>query len=570
MKRLFKGLIPLFLILGILASVAWYLLVYDQEFTRDMLISQARQFDARGNVDFAATLYDLAYDYTGKDEDVAIELANQYRNDGNYTKAEYILTHAIADRGTPELYMALSRIFVEQDKLLDAVALLDQIQDSTVKAQISLLRPEAPKPSEDPGYYTRYLTVELASDGVIYYTVDGDYPSLGDEPYQEGIPVSGGETLITALSVSEDGLVSKLSMLKYTVGGVIEEASFTDPVFEETIRQMLGVDSGAKIMTDTLWNITELDMPQGIQRYEDLKLLPYLQKLNISGFRYENMEFLTTLTELQELHMDSCRFPVEDIATIASLPKLEKLTLSNCALSTISGLENAVNLTYLDLGSNTLRNLEPLSGLTMLRDVNLGHNAVTDLTMLSGLTELTTLDISYNSVHTLSPLAQCSKLSWLNAGNNMISTLEGIESFTALTHLDLDHNKLSDVYQLSNCTQLTELNLSNNILKEIESLSALTELTKLNISYNQIYLLPTWPEGSKLSILDGSYNLIESVYPLRNLEELTYLYLDYNKLYSVDAIAGCYRLVMVNVYGNEITDVDKLKEHNIIVNYDPT
>ena len=125
MKRFLKSLVPLFLAAGILASVCWYLLVYDREFTRDMLITHARFFDSRGNVNFAARLYDMAYDYTGQDGEVAIELANQYKADGNYTKAEYTLTNAIADGGNAQLYVALCKTFVEQDKLLDAVALLD-------------------------------------------------------------------------------------------------------------------------------------------------------------------------------------------------------------------------------------------------------------------------------------------------------------------------------------------------------------------------------------------------------------------------------------------------------------
>ena len=46
--------------------------------------------------------------------------------------------------------------------------------------------------------------------------------------------------------------------------------------------------------------------------------------------------------------------------------------------------------------------------------------------------------------------------------------------------------------------------------------------------------------------------------------------MDYNKITSVDALADSYRLVQVNVYGNEISTVSALTAHDIIVNYDPT
>ena len=46
--------------------------------------------------------------------------------------------------------------------------------------------------------------------------------------------------------------------------------------------------------------------------------------------------------------------------------------------------------------------------------------------------------------------------------------------------------------------------------------------------------------------------------------------MDYNQITNVDALASCYLLVQVNVYGNSIESVSALTEHDIIVNYNPT
>ena len=54
------------------------------------------------------------------------------------------------------------------------------------------------------------------------------------------------------------------------------------------------------------------------------------------------------------------------------------------------------------------------------------------------------------------------------------------------------------------------------------------------------------------------------------MHNLTHISMDYNALTSIDSIANCYNLVQVNVYGNEIENVDALKERDIIVNWDPT
>lgn len=571
MKLFFKRCVPFLLALCILASIGWYLLVYDREFTRDMLISQARHLDAGGNSQLAAKLYDLAYDYTGQDEDVAIELANQYRKTGNYTKAEYTLTHAIADRATADLYVALCKTYVEQDKLQDAVAMLDSIPDPVIKQQVDAMRPAAPQPVAEPGYYSQYISVEFEkADGTLYFTTNREYPSTANNPYIEPISLPGGESTIYALRVSSSGLVSPLTILGYTISGVIEEAVFADSVVEQAVRELLQLPEGEVIMTDMLWDIKEFTVPAGMKSLDDLLLLPYLETLTIESQSISTLAPLSNLTHLTSLDLTGCRFPASELKVIAGLPVLEKLILSQCGLSTISDLSGAQNLKFLDLSRNTLRNLEPLIPMTTLEELFLQHNAVTALDSLTTLTDLTVLDISYNSVANISPLAACESLAWLNAGNNQVSKLDGIDTFPALTHLYLDHNQISNVAVLGKCTELIELDISHNTITYILELGNLTKLVKLNCSYNDLYHFPIWPKGSSLSVLDASHNNIEALNPLAELEELTYVYLDYNRLTTLDPIAECFRLVMVNAYGNEIRDVSKLTSHNIIVNYDPT
>lgn len=571
MKLFFKRCVPFILALGILASIGWYLLVYDREFTRDMLISQARHFDASGNSQFAAKLYDLAYDYTGQDEEVAIELANQYRKAGNYTKAEYTLTNAIADGGTADLYAALCRTYVEQDKLQDAVAMLDSIPDPAVKQEIDAIRPDAPQPTSEPGYYTQYIDLEfISSEGTLYYTTNKEYPSISHEPYSGPIPLPGGETTVYAIRVGSNGLVSPLTIVGYTISGVIEEAKFSDPAMESAVRQLLALEEDQVIMTDMLWDVLEFTVPAGIESLSDLILMPYLEHLTIEAQNISSLAPLSTLTGLKSLDLTGCRFTPSELKVIAGLPQLEKLVLSQCGLSTIADLAGAPSLRYLDLSRNTLRNLEPLIPMTTLEELFLQHNAVTALDALTPLTNLTVLDISYNSVTNIAPLSACSSLSWLNAGNNLVDKLDGIDSFPALTHLYLDHNLLSNVDVLGKCVDLIELDVSNNDVKSILEFGNLVNLVKLNVSYNDLYHFPIWPEGSALSVLDASHNNIAALNPLAQLEELTYVYLDYNQLTSLDPIADCFRLVMVNAYGNDIRDVSKLTAHNIIVNYDPT
>ena len=571
MKKALKIVVPLVLTLAIIASIGWYLFVYDRDFTRDMLLQQARKFDTQGNTELASWFYDRAYEYTGQDQHIAIELANQYKADGNYTKAEYTLTNAIADGATVELYVALCRTFVEQDKLLDAVNLLDTIVNPVIRGQLDAIRPEAPVPQQEPGFYTQYIPVNLkAENGTLYCTNDGTYPSTSSGAYTEPFILPAGETTVSAIIVADNGLVSPLAVFEYTVGGVIEPVNFTDPAIAASVRQMLKADEDDVIYTNDLWDVEEYTIPAEAKQFEDLRYFPYLKKLTATDISFDTLAHLSELKDLEELTLTGCKIPNEDLALIAQLPLLTKLTLSNCGLSTIAALESAQNLTLLDLSNNAVRNLDALSATVSLRELYLQHNAIMDLSALSNLSHLEVLDVSYNSLTTLAPLATCTGLNKLNAGNNALTSLTGLENMNKLTALDVQANDLKDIYPLAGCTEMVELNLSGNELVELRALAAMTKLEILDFSYNQVEGLPAWPTNCALYSINGSYNVIASIDGLAKMPELAYVYMDYNELTDITSLANCHHLVMVNVYGNEISEVSSLTEKSIIVNYDPT
>lgn len=572
MKKATRFLVSLILGLLILASIFWYLFIYDRDFTRDSLLSQARFQSLHGNSRLSSWFYDAAYGFSGHDENVAIELANQYKRAGNYTKAELTLTTSIHDQPTVELYTALSKVYVEQDKLLDAVQLLDNISDPTIAAEISKQRPAAPKADQEPGFFSQYIDIHLFTDGnTVYYTTNGEYPSVAGLVYESGITLPAGETKVCAISVNKDGLVSPVTSLNYTVTGVIEKVEFTDPVMEATMRELIHVSSTSTVNTDALWGITEFTAPEGVKDFSDLKYLPNLTKLTIREQTIPSLESLSTLSKLVVLDLTGSTFPVEELSILATMPSLSSLTMAECSLSTIAGLENAENLTYLDLRNNTLRNLDVLATMPALAELDLQHNAVTDLSKLSGLDKLVKLNIGFNAVTSLAPLRECTKLTWLNADNNQITLLEGVDNLTALTDLSVSNNKITDVSLLAGLTELQNLGIASNTISDITMLNNLTKLQSFDFSgNNQITELPDWPDGCALTTIDGSYNTLTSIDSLKNMQNLTHVYMDYNQITNIDALQNCYCLVQVNVFGNAIGDVSALRSKDIIVNYDPT
>lgn len=572
MKNIMKRIVPVLLAIAVLACAVWYIFVYDRDFARDLLLTQARYLDSDGQSDLAAWFYDQAYAFADNDEDVAIELANQYKASGNYTKAEYTLSRAIANGPSVKLYTALCKVYVEQDKLMDAVSMLDKVSDPDIKAELEALRPALPAVSMAPAYYTQYITLDItAENGNLYVSLDGEYPSVNEDGYAAAIDLPQGETTVYALVIGENGLVSSLGIYGYTIGGVIEPVVFADPVIEAQVREDLGISEETVVYTDDLWMITSFSVPTEAQIYTDLTRMIYLKDLTILNAVSEELNCLSSLKELESLLITGSELTKDHLTTISSMEHLKSLTIAQCGLSDITPLVNAHNLEYLDLSYNSIGDISPISSLPNLKTLYLAHNALTDLSALSSLSSLENLNVSYNSLTSIAPICTNLTLTALDVNHNLLVSLGALDNLPNLKELNVGYNKLTEVDVLGNCSALVELDVSNNALTDISSLAPLMNLRTFNCSYNAITALPDWSTAISLVELDASYNQISDLTPLRQMMCLNILNLDYNpEISDITPIAYCPVLLEVNLFGTKVIHVDILTQQSIIVNYNPT
>lgn len=578
MKKFFKVVIPIILVLAIIACIGWYLFIYDRDFTRDMLLNGARYFDARGNHTISGWLYDQAYIQADNNDTVAIELADQHIADGNYTKAEFTLTRAISDGGSTELYLALCKAYMDQDKLLDIVKLLDSVlaenstADPAVKQELQALRPAAPTCTPEPGFYSQYIDADITCEsGTLLVNANGEYPSVHDAPYSEPVVLGDGENTIYALAYTENGLVSPLSVFGYTIGGVVKAVEFADDSVEEAVRLHLGVDEKKVLYTSDLWDLTYFTVPAEAKDLSDISNLIFVEDLAIDSVPSGQLSHLSSLVNIKSLQIRNTPVSAEDLKVIGSLPKLKSLVISNCGLTTAAGLETAVELEYLDLTQNTIRDLKPISGMTKLQGLYLQNNALNDLTLLSNLTSLKQLDVSFNLLDSLNPIYNCSELVYLGASNNKITSLAGIEKLGSLETFRFSGNTAQDISPVSGCANLRQLDISENMILDISSLSVLNNLETFDFSRNMVTELPAFEKTCKLITIDGSHNQITTLDALEGLENLNNVFMDYNEgLESIEPLVNCPLLVQVKVYGTKVADVTALLDIDVIVEFDPT
>lgn len=571
MRHFLKKLIPLLLTLGILFSVGWYFLVYDTTLTRDLLLRQAQKFEQDGNTTAAVWLYNLAYLQSGGDDTVAIELSEQFKAIGNYSQAEATLNRAIQDGGSVDVYIALCKTYVEQNKLRDAVAMLDKVGNKQIKEQLDAMRPEAPTASAKSGPYTQYLQVSFSgSNGTIYLSTDNDYPSMLTDAYATPLTLTAGETVVYAVTVAENGLVSPLAKYNYIIQNVVEEVFFTDGYIEASLRKQLQIPENRPIYSEMLWSVEQFTVPELAESCEDLKWLVNLESLTIEKAIFTDFSPLANLVNLRTLKVTETPIKNSDLAFLSGMKHLQSLTLSGCAISTIAELDALEEITYLDLSNNTIRNISSLSAMTMLEYLDLSNNALISLQALEKLTNLKTLDVSYNFLSSTSHVASLTALQELDVSSNNLMILEGIGSLTALRHFSAAYNNLIDVDILKSCILLQTLDVSHNTLLNIQVISGLVQLEELDFSYNEVSKLPEFNTNCALRIIRGEYNMLTSLDRLSGLRNLTHIYMDYNSnIANINSLRYCDALQVVHVYGTKVTDISTLADKGIMVHYTP-
>ncbi len=568
--RALKQLFIWILILALLGGAAWYFLSYNPALTAGLLADWGGASLEKGNTDWAIQCYRWANELQKEDQEISLTLAGIYKSQGNYTKTEYTLVNAIYNGGDETVYRELCKVFVEQDKLLDAVELLDHIADPVIHDALNAQRPAAPVADAEPGMYNQYISVGLDGQGATVYTALGENYPTTDSPYDKPITLVLGENIISALSVGENGLVSPLAVFGYTVGGVVETVELTDPALEGYVRELLGRSDSYDLTTADLWSIEEMTIPAEVTDFSQMGYFSGLLRLTIKEQKALDISFLSQMSKLVSLDLSGCALDSQQLSVIAGLPYLQELNISGCGLSTIAGLSGMTGLVTLDASVNSISDLSPLMGNAGLTTVNLQHNAISNFGALANQESLLRLDLSHNSLGDLSAVATCKNLSYLNVSNNVLTALPGISALTKLSELDASYNDLADIAGIGSCAALEKVNLSNNALTLMDELVGLPELTDLDVSYNDIVIIPDFPDNAKIASFNGCHNFFEDVSGLADLLSLNYVYLDYNNITDINVLAGCINLIQVNVFKTNVEDVSALLDMDVIISYNPT
>ena len=115
-------------------------------------------------------------------------------------------------------------------------------------------------------------------------------------------------------------------------------------------------------------------------------------------------------------------------------------------------------------------------------DAASAHDAVTETMTLTA--RPICVNVFTNSITDLSPLSELTGLMYLQLHTNSITDISALAELTSLTSLDFQRNSITDISPLSGLTSLTSLVLWGNSITDINPLSGLTSLRDLYLREN--------------------------------------------------------------------------------------
>ena len=272
------------------------------------------------------------------------------------------------------------------------------------------------------------------------------------------------------------------------------------------------------------------------------------------------LEFAVNLTYLNTQY----NFDITDLSPLAGLTNLKTFALGCNSHTDISFLSGLTNLTDLNVGGNGFTDISFLSGLTNLTRLHLGNNDITDISPVAGLINLTELGLLGNDITDISPLAGLTNLTRLVLLGNDITDISPLAGLIKLAYLDLRENSIRDISSLSGLSNLTSryftLWLGNNDIRDISSLSGLTSPIRLSLRLenNNIRDISPLSGLTNLTDLDVGGNDIRDISSLSGLTNLRDLRLGFNSIRDISLQAGLTSLTFLDLKFNSIRDISSL------------
>jgi len=208
--------------------------------------------------------------------------------------------------------------------------------------------------------------------------------------------------------------------------------------------------------------------------------------------------------------MRSLTQPDVDATTLPCSAMAELSTVTARGVSSLEGLQYAVNLSSVTLEDSSVASLAPLSGLLRLQSLDSLGGSLTTLDSLADTPALTVLTVRDNALAGAVDLGRFPRLVQVDLSGNSITDVSGVDELPELWWLDMSDNQITDTAALSGAANLRVLKLNRNAIEVADVLSNLRQLDWIEMESNLLSNVD-FVEHLDLRILKLSGNRITSV-----------------------------------------------------------
>ncbi|XP_067906541.1 leucine-rich repeat and IQ domain-containing protein 1 isoform X2 [Heterodontus francisci] len=261
----------------------------------------------------------------------------------------------------------------------------------------------------------------------------------------------------------------------------------------------------------------------------------------------------TSLQQVTTINLQD--LPGCSLSTLSQCLRLKSLTLRNCELETLEGVNNCKGLKYIDVQENNIQKIHCLE-LEYLYILLLNHNQITSMHGLENCSNLRVLELSHNNITRIGGLESLKKLQRLVVDHNQLINTKGLSETPTLLYLDCSFNYLDSIEGIDNCGLLQSLKLQNNSLSELPRFGNNVLLRELYLDDNSISSLKAlseyWlPMLQHLSLPQNSLTHLTSMSDFLLLERLD---VSNNRLSDLKSfllsLNGCHSLSELLLDGN--------------------
>ncbi|ORX41716.1 L domain-like protein [Piromyces finnis] len=253
------------------------------------------------------------------------------------------------------------------------------------------------------------------------------------------------------------------------------------------------------------------------------------------------------------------------------LPYISLLELDNCNLIDISdfSFENFVNLRWLSLRNNYIKDISSLTLCHNLIELSIDNNDVEYIDFLSSLKYLQKINASSNKIMLFDPKADVvfESLTQLNLENNSIRSLKGIKKLTSLMELYLGNNYISEtsnIFFLKDLQKFIILDLTGNSICSIQNyrLFIIYHLSKLKVLDGIACTLKEYSDSREIYLGLLTTDILYQHVGKSNISSLTKLDLRNCKIKNIECFEKIElnQLIILNMDNNNINSLEGLRK----------